>query len=400
MRTVAETALEDDGVILPNDFHGRISLTKYLTQFPLDIPADIIERLKIETRDFVVAESVLYEVAAALMTGHLVIQGPPGTGKSSLVSAICRAFYAGSTRVTGREDLSTYDIIGRQDLIFDAKLGRELVVPTDGSFTEAVIECAGAVSRHQDLPSENPRRTHWLLFDELNRANVDRAFGELFTVLGTGDDVGVPLAYYGSEEQVLSIPGAFRIIATMNSIDKQFVNSMSLAIRRRFTFITLDIPPKKPSEELWDKGDSLAAREFQIAVDSACGSIRKKTSAGISLEEILEQHITRLSDLFSVLERVRYSTDSDPYPYLPIGTASLIDTVELFLSRLQLDPIPCPDDALDWAASVKLGPLFEVDHLDLDEVSAFASQLEVSGLYPRFAAELKRHTAAGQSYVQ
>ncbi len=339
------------------------------------------------------------EIASALLTGHVVLQGPPGTGKTSLASAICRAFRVGRSTITGREDLSAYDLIGRQDLVFDEASKQEIVVPTDGAFTTAVIECAGAVSRNQDDPEENPSTGHWLVIDELNRANMDRAFGELFTVLGTDEPVGVPLKYHGSKNEMLYIPGAFRLIGTINSIDKQFVNSMSLAIRRRFTFITLDIPAQKPEAESWTEGESPAAREFRIVVNAACSRLTTKTGKEHHAVSIIEAHSRRLGNLFSLIELVRYAKEGSDYPFLPIGTAPLIDTVELFLSRLSLEPQKDANEALDWAAAAKLGSLFDVDHLDSDQVGAYALKLTHLSSASRFATELRRHAVAGQSYV-
>ena len=42
-----------------------------------------------------------------------------------------------------------------------------------------------------------------------------------------------------------------------------------------------------------------------------------------------------LEELFDTVERVRYATESDLSPFLAVGTAPLIDTVELFLVRAQ-----------------------------------------------------------------
>lgn len=398
-RMVDEVTLEDEVAYLPNSFHDRPSLSKYLVNEPLQIPEEILARLKQETSGFLVEDSVLMEIASALLTGHVVLQGPPGTGKTSLAAAVCRAFDVEQSTITGREDLSTYDLIGRQDLVFDEESKREIVVPTDGAFTTAVIECAGALSRHQDDPEENSSIGHWLVIDELNRANMDRAFGELFTVLGTDEVVGIPLNYRGSQKESLYIPGTFRLIGTINSIDKQFVNSMSLAIRRRFTFITLDIPAQKPASETWASGTSPAVREFGIVIDAACSRLTSKTGTQYDASSVTQDHSGRLGNLFSLLELVRYAQEGSDYPFLPIGTAPLIDTVELFLSRLALAPHTNPDEALDWAASAKLGSLFDVDHLDSDQVGAYAVKLTNLSSSSRFATELRRHAVAGQSYV-
>src|SRR5207248_11623424 len=96
------------------------------------------------------------------------------------------------------------------------------------------------------------RNRQWLVIDELNRSNFDRAFGQLFTVL-SGQPVVLPYTRPGQDSKplvlvpdeasspvpvadadVLSIPGDWRIIATMNVFDKSLLFEMSFALMRRF----------------------------------------------------------------------------------------------------------------------------------------------------------------------
>lgn len=401
MRYIDEQSLEIQGVVWPADFHDCISRTQEVAEVPLRVPADILARLKEETSGLLIDESTLLEIASALVAGNIILQGPPGTGKTTLASAISRAFNADYSTVTGREDMSTYDLVGHQDLYFDEDSKQEKLIPTDGAFTRAVIECAGAISRNYDDPNENPISAHWLIVDELNRASIDRAFGELFTAIGSTDTIGIPLRYYGSKNVELFTPKSFRIIGTINSIDKQFVNSMSLAIRRRFTFITIDIPPQKPEAETWATGNSPAAKEYRIAIEAACQRInQKRDGTDFTLAAVLGHHGPKLSELFTALELVRYASADSDFPYLPIGIAPLIDTVELFLSRMTMvgNNVADAPGALDWAASVKLGPLFDVDHLDSEQVRSFAKKLTSLSPSRRFATELRRLAAAGLSY--
>jgi len=72
---------------------------------------------------------------------------------------------------------------------------KEEIVPVNGYFTEAVIKCANATVRHFDDPNEP--QAEWLLIDEMNRAHMDRAFGELFTVLGMDTQSRLPCRING-----------------------------------------------------------------------------------------------------------------------------------------------------------------------------------------------------------
>jgi hypothetical protein len=81
--------------------------------------------------------------------------------------------------------------------------------------------------------------------------------------------------------------------------------------------------------------------------------------------------------LFDVVESVRYATAESDLPHLPIGTAQLVDTVDLFLTRIRQDggAVAEHPKQLDWAASVKLVPLFESDVLSADQLQKLAATL-------------------------
>ena len=104
------------------------------------------------------------------------------------------------------------------------------------------------------------------MIDEINRAEIDKAFGELFTVL-SGQRVDTPHRVGSYPVRVLPFakvdvtrptswipadvrPGGYdyvvhpnwRIIGTMNVYDRSALYSLSLAFMRRFAFIDLDLP--------------------------------------------------------------------------------------------------------------------------------------------------------------
>ncbi|SDQ81309.1 AAA family ATPase [Virgibacillus salinus] len=185
---------------------------------------------------------LMSQVMTALQNGkHIILTGPPGTGKSKLASKICEMYKVQSTMVTAASNWSTYETIGgyRPDregnLYFD-----------EGIF----LEC---VKNKETSKPENK----WLIIDEINRADIDKAFGSLFSVL-TGDEVTLPfesksgesirmkpqgeMASVEADEHTYVVPNDWRIIATMNTIDKASLYEMSYAFMRRFAFIPVGIP--------------------------------------------------------------------------------------------------------------------------------------------------------------
>jgi 5-methylcytosine-specific restriction enzyme B len=182
---------------------------------PLELPAGVIER-----------------AAAALSSGkHLLLVGPPGTGKTELALALGGAaeaagFCSGVLTATASGDWTTYDTIGGYALGPGGALRFR-----PGVFLTAV------------------ERRAWLVVDELNRADVDRAFGELLTVLA-GRDATAPftlpdgrLVSVGpSPRATYRVPPSFRLIATMNTWDRASLFRLSYAVQRRFAVLHVGVP--------------------------------------------------------------------------------------------------------------------------------------------------------------
>jgi 5-methylcytosine-specific restriction protein B len=392
MTDLTDSGLVEEGAIPPDEFWAAIGRTGEVAKHRLLVPADLLARLEFEARDLLVSRETLVDAAAALISGNVILQGPPGTGKSSLAGALARAFHAKAAQATAREDWTTFDVIGGQEIVVDSD-NAERLRPVHGWFTGASIDCSGVVSRNLDDPDSNPQQATWLIIDELNRANMDRAFGELFTVLGTDDLVPFSLKYMSGEAPLLTTSRRFRIIGTLNSIDKQFVNSLSLAIRRRFNFIAVDIPPERNSGENWatpaGADSSLAVLEYESIVRKACSNLDKAHVPDMVMDLVRPP----LSRLLEELEKVRYATESSDFPFLPIGTAPLIDVARLALIRHAMLPGSDWDAAFDWACSVKLAPLFETDLENPEKLRAFADDLALK--FPRFGLELLKIEASG-----
>jgi MoxR-like ATPase len=209
-------------------------------------------------------EDVYKQVWSALESGkHIIFTGPPGTAKTTLAMLVADAARAaqrcnGYVLTTATSDWTTYETIGGLRPQPDSSLVFE-----EGLFLSAI------------------RSNQWLVIDELNRSNFDRAFGQLFTVL-SGQPVVLPYTRPGqngkplvlvpdeavsplpdSEADVLPIPGDWRIIATMNVFDKSLLFEMSFALMRRFAFIEIPSPEPAMFEAILDSktADAEAASE-------------------------------------------------------------------------------------------------------------------------------------------
>jgi MoxR-like ATPase len=381
-----------------DDYTEAVERIREVAAYELEVPDGLESRLDAAAGGLLLEPGLLDEAASALVAGHLVLQGPPGTGKTSLALALAEAFGAETLLVTAHEDWSVYEVVGRQTLDVGDD-GKEAIVPVDGYFTEAAISCAGAIGRWWDNPDDRPQAT-WLIIDELNRAHMDKAFGELFTALGTDDLIEVALPHRPSGQRLLAVPRRFRIIGTLNSIDNQFVNELSQGLRRRFTFLTADIPRRRRPEEPWDStasDRSDAIRELEVVTQAATQRAAARLGASPTDFATYTTGAGRPSvvALFELAEQMRYAADPTITPYVPIGTAQLIDTLQIFLVHALRLKLTGGDvgAAMDWAVARRIVPLLEAN-ISADVLNAFADGLGAP-FDDATRLELRRIAAAG-----
>ena len=176
----------------------------------------------------------------------MVLYGPPGTGKTYTAKELAKSILVRHhfKQKTNLEEIISILNNNYEDRIYylqfhinynyeDFIAGQTIVgsnVETKKGFIFEVIEKA----------KEKSEEPFVVILDEINRTDISRVFGELFTAIEKrGEDVYLPLpapkgkAKKSTKQLILNIPNNIYFIGTMNEIDFS-LERIDFALRRRF----------------------------------------------------------------------------------------------------------------------------------------------------------------------
>nr|WP_079155701.1 DUF4357 domain-containing protein [Streptomyces ambofaciens] len=169
---------------------------------------------------------------------QLVLYGPPGTGKTYLALRLAEFLGGGPEQVKLVQFHPSY----AYEDFFEGFRPQE-----DAQTREVAFRLtAGPLRELADLASREGNRhiPHFLIIDEINRANLAKVFGELYFLLEYRNK-SVRLTYSGDD---FALPPNLFVIGTMNTADRS-IALVDAAMRRRFAFVELS-PRTEPTRGL------------------------------------------------------------------------------------------------------------------------------------------------------
>ncbi|HEX2572958.1 MAG TPA: AAA family ATPase [Polyangia bacterium] len=375
-----ESPTESQGGDLDPAVYGLPSNASYLPQRPVDLLPHVI-RDELQKKNLFFPWHLIEAACSSLNAGkHLLFTGPPGCGKSKLAIELARHRHRKSGTeplvVTASPAWSTGDLIGRYFPRNDGK-GLEF---QPGFFLRAIDD------------------DRWLIIDEINRADIDQCFGELFSVLA-GDTVELPFKQALDDESVtpaattaadagalvpLSSPerralpvriipigedrqaGAerreetggyrdyqmsaeFRLIGTMNDADRARLHQLSYALQRRFSILRVEAPPPAEvraliAQQQVKADEQLASHQYTFTTGTKGFGARQ-----VQLKEVCERY---LHPLFARLlaERSDPAGKKDGFSDLVaeriVGIATVLDILRFVAEGLRCPPAQGETDVL------------------------------------------------------
>jgi 5-methylcytosine-specific restriction protein B len=194
---------------------------------------------------------------------QIVLYGPPGTGKThearEIAERIIRSsalkrwgaakYFQEQTRITklvkdGVHTVQLHPAFSYEDFIQG--------IHFSGGTTKYRPGVLRQILRQMDAEKPEERLPHVLILDEMNRTDLSRMLGEVFSLL-ENRDCAVRLA--GGKGAQLKIPPDLYVIGTMNLID-QSIEQIDFALRRRFLWIECLFDAEtllRVARELWNR---------------------------------------------------------------------------------------------------------------------------------------------------
>lgn len=220
------------------------------------------------------------ELQALLFKKAVVFYGPPGTSKTYKAKELAGAYILNQyikdkTRLIeyleNPKDITQSRIHHLQlhaNYTYENFIGGYLLKGGDTVLTSGSLMLICDKAR-RDLNS-NPQLDipHVLILDEMNRVDLSKLFGEVFSALEQRDyDISI-----GVEDLKINIPRNLHIIGTMNEIDFS-VEQIDFALRRRFLWFFYGYRPERLRDIIHQKANESNSKIIKDDLERFYGNV-------------------------------------------------------------------------------------------------------------------------------
>ena len=162
---------------------------------------------------------------------NIVLQGAPGVGKSFIARRLAYVLL-GEKDVSRVEAIQFHQSYGYEDFVQGFR-------PIEGT---GFALRDGVFLRFCQRALNDPTRPYVFIIDEINRGNLSKIFGELMLLIEQekrSPEWAARLAYSTEDDTPFYVPANLFIVGMMNTADRS-LSIVDYALRRRFSFITLE----------------------------------------------------------------------------------------------------------------------------------------------------------------
>jgi 5-methylcytosine-specific restriction protein B len=243
--------------------------------------------------NYSLAQEGFSEVQGLQYKKAIILFGPPGTSKTYTAKRLGHALIATAylsnpknveTYFNGKVDftagrihhLQLHSNYNYEDFVAGIQLDNHSTKVVKGKLFE-ICEAA-----EKDKSNNMP---HVLILDEINRIDLSRLFGEVFSALENREE---PIEL-GIGQLSLIIPENLYVIGTMNEIDFS-LERIDFALRRRFLWFFYGFEANTLSEIIWNKNQKLNTRLKPEEVERFVNNAKSLNRAVVDLPELGEQY--------------------------------------------------------------------------------------------------------------